>query len=38
MNLHIQGLVLPNGMPVVIVEDPTASEIDDDALSRRVRR
>ena len=28
MNLAIKGLVLPNGMPVVIVEDPTASEID----------
>jgi zinc protease len=28
MNLQIQGLALPNGMPLVIVEDPTASEID----------
>jgi zinc protease len=28
MNLQINGLVLPNGMPVVIVQDPSASEID----------
>jgi zinc protease len=28
MNLQIKGLVLPNGMPVVVVEDPTATEIE----------